>query len=82
MKKLRIETYQLDTGSLSDSVNLPIYIAKTLFKCLPPKLAAYFSDDADSLATLKASLLSRDSSGVILEIEDLEDNERVVFKVI
>ncbi|SEF94211.1 hypothetical protein [Vibrio hangzhouensis] len=74
MRALQIETFT--NGKREDTVKVPVSLAKV---ALSPLLAKLNSNQADLIVS---ALNSNDISGVILEIEEHQENEKVVFSII
>jgi hypothetical protein len=82
MRKLQINTYYLNSGELEESVSFPLGLAKVLANVLPKNIASKFDENGEQLEALVKALKAAKSEGILLEVEDEKDNERIVFSVI
>jgi len=74
LRWLRIHVSDLETGHNRVRVNVPLGLVQ-----LGLKLGARFSDEVDEamIQDVMDALQSQDITGTLVEVEDLEDNERV-----
>ncbi len=82
MRKLQINTYSYDNGKLQDSLSIPLGMAKALVNILPDNISSKFDENGEQLEALINAVKGSRSTGVLLELEDPSENERVVFTVV
>lgn len=82
MRMFKIETFSHDSGELIDSMSIPTALVESMFTLLPKKFMSKFEENGDQLEVLLSALLNPYFNGVILDLVDVADNERVVFSVI
>ncbi len=82
MRKLQINTYSYDNGKLQDSLSIPSGMAKALVNILPDNISSKFDENGEQLEALINAVKDSRSTGVLLELEDPSENERVVFTVV
>jgi hypothetical protein len=79
MAKVRIEVFE--GGAPSATITIPMWFVSGAVK-LFPKLAGKQFGDTISADQLAALINDPKASGVVLEIEDHEDKDRIVISVI
>jgi hypothetical protein len=79
MPKLRIEVFE--DGSPSATITIPSWLFAAASRMLP-RMAGRSLQDRIDLEQLIALASDPDASGVIIDIEDHQDKERVVISVI
>lgn len=82
MRKLKIETYSMSNHELEDSMVVPLSLIRALIKVLPNNIATKFDQNGEQLEELIRVVSDAEGNGVVYEVEDLADNERVVFSII
>ncbi|HCE4595073.1 TPA: hypothetical protein NGS02_004713 [Vibrio parahaemolyticus] len=82
MRKLQINTYSHNSGKLEDSLSIPLGIAKALAGMLPDNISSKFDENGEQLEALINAVKDGSSAGVLLELEDPSENERIVFSVV
>ena len=78
MRMFKIETFSHDSGELIDSMSVPTALVKSMLTLLPKKFMSKFDENGDQLEVLLSAVLNPDYNGVILDLVDVADNERVV----
>jgi len=81
MRKLKIDTYSLEHGCIEDSVSVPFFAAKAVAKLMPKKLAEKFDENGDQLQQLIDAISTAKHEGVLMEFQDPENSQRIVFSV-
>ena len=81
MLKLKIETFSNDSGNIEDTLTVPLAVAKTLLKFLPANLAAKFDENGEQLQDLVSAIADAKQPGIILEFDDQDEDQRIVFSV-
>ncbi|MGF1694416.1 hypothetical protein L4C54_01935 [Vibrio lamellibrachiae] len=74
MKTLKIETFTL--GEKEDTIKVPLALAKL---AVSPFLKRLNSDQAEIVTT---AMKSNDFLGVILEVEEHQSNEKIIFSIV
>ncbi|MEZ8305826.1 hypothetical protein AB6D24_23790 [Vibrio splendidus] len=82
MRKLKIDTYSCNSGDLQDSLSVPLDLVKVVANILPQNISSKFDENGDQLEALLNALKSTKTKGVLLEVEDKTDNERIVISVV
>ncbi|WP_315920099.1 hypothetical protein [Vibrio fluvialis] len=82
MRKLKIDTYSCDTGELQDSLSIPLGLVKVVANILPESILSKFDENGEQLEALVNALKDAKAEGILLEVEDNADNERVVISVV
>ena len=79
MAKIKIEIQE--GGKPSATITIPLWLARTASKVLPKSVDKNLRDQIDIETILKAA---EDSSahGVIFEVEDHEDGDRVTISIV
>jgi|GEM_PF-2595425 len=80
MRKLQIETFECNQKS--STIHIPLVVAKSVINLFPNKLASCFEKGSLNLEMLLAAINSQDSQGMIMEIEDHKENEKVILSII
>ncbi|MDD1780116.1 hypothetical protein LRP49_02785 [Enterovibrio sp. ZSDZ35] len=82
MRKLRIETFTLDTNEKKEAIMLPLMIVKSVLTFLPKGILERLKDDDTLLETLMVAIDDSHYSGMIIETEDSNENERVILSIV
>ncbi|SKA65231.1 hypothetical protein [Enterovibrio nigricans] len=82
MRKLKIETFTLDTDEKKEAITLPLMIIKSVLTFLPKGILERLKNDDTLLETLMTAIDDSHYSGMIIEAEDSAENERVILSII
>ncbi|WP_428774366.1 hypothetical protein [Vibrio sp.] len=82
MRKLVIETSNLETGQLTDSVSIPLVLVKAIVRIIPRQWASRFDEGGEQLQQLMDAVSGTINTGVVLDLADYAENERLVIRVI
>ncbi|OLQ89087.1 hypothetical protein BIY21_02990 [Vibrio ponticus] len=79
MRAIKIETFSYRSGELVDSISVPATLARSLVKLLPRNALSRFDENGDQLRELLETIADPTFNGTILDITDVQENERVVI---
>ncbi|USD67435.1 hypothetical protein [Vibrio sp. SCSIO 43136] len=82
MRSLKIETFRLNNNQLMNTISIPLVLVKGILALLPKNIASKFDENGEQLAHLVEAVSNADYQGKILEIEDVSDDERVIFSIL